>query len=221
MMTPTNSDEPPPKPIQQTRQRAPTISIDDTATNPPSQEATSPSGDRPAALPRIQTEGLDSQRRPPSPYTASPTDTRPNDNLGSRPTSPHNVSAPRNQLLDGAAFLSVPVKRDRASSDSDGGHSPISYGGDTHIPSTISNEDSLRKTSFSNNEEIIHDKDALKADPGLEPDFEVENNKFAFFAGAIEQADKSEKSLRFPRTRWSCRTREGTTNRSKNGFKCR
>ncbi len=181
-------DAAPSKPLQQSRQRAPTINIDDADISQPPQHPSTPTGDRYIALPRIQTEGLGEDQRPRSPYSASPTDTRgAYERHGSRPTSPHNVSSPRQ---DGGpqSFLAVPFARTRASSDSDGGHSPSSYGGDTQLPSTVSpNEQDPRKTSFSNNEDILHDKDALKADPGNEADFEVDNNKFAFSPGQLNK----------------------------------
>src|SRR5208282_1482866 len=93
----------PPKPLQQ-RQRAPTISIDDSAITKPADAAASPILDKPAPLPRILTEGLDEPPRLSPTFTASPTDLRP-------PTSPHNVSSPTNKFVDGPAghnFLSVP-----------------------------------------------------------------------------------------------------------------
>ena len=188
MSSPDNPDDPtPPKPLQQSRQRAPTINIDDADTTQPVQTSTSPIGDRSIPLPRIQTEGLSEGQRTRSPYSASPTDTRDGfERHESRPTSPHNVSSPRK---DGGpqSFLAVPVARTRASSDSDGGLSPSSYGGDTQLPSTISPNEDPRKASFSNNEEILNDKDALKPDPGSEPDFDVQDNRFAFSPGQLNK----------------------------------
>jgi P-type Ca2+ transporter type 2C len=40
---------------------------------------------------------------------------------------------------------------------------------------------------MSNNEEIMHDQDALQADPGSEGDFNVDNNKFAFSPGQLNK----------------------------------
>ena len=189
MTSPDNADDPnPPKPLQQSRQRAPTINIDDADNSQPSEHRASPGDDRLVNLPRIQTEGLEQDQRPRSPYSASPTDNRsPFEKHESRPTSPHNVSSPRQ---DGGphSFLAVPFTRTRASTDSDWGHSPTSYGGDTHIPSTISpNEQDQRKNSFSNNEDILQDSDALTPDPGTEADFEVQDNKFAFSPGQLNK----------------------------------
>ncbi len=40
-------------------------------------------------------------------------------------------------------------------------------------------------TAHSNNDNLIHDRDALKADPGTEADHRVEDNKFAFSPGQL------------------------------------
>ena len=79
----------------------------------------------------------------------------------------------------------MPHGRERASSESDSAISPTSYGGETQTGS--SNDDALRKGSVSNNDEIMHDKDALHPDPGSEQDFEVEDNKFAFSPGQLNK----------------------------------
>lgn len=184
-------DEPPPAaPVSQNRPRAPTISIDDSAARPGLLAELPTSPDRSnVPLPRIQTEGL-SAERPASSFTISPTDTRPGlDTKESRPTSPHNISSPRNQFTDGTGgFLSVPGGRDRASSESDSAVSPSSYGGETQLASTLSqHEDPSRKTSISNNDEIMHDKDALQPDPGSEGEFQVTDNKFAFSPGQLNK----------------------------------
>jgi P-type Ca2+ transporter type 2C len=185
-----DEDTQPPPPLSQTRQRAPTISIEDTAASRPNPNDTVTSPDRSnVPLPRIQTEGLSSSR-PPSPFDPSPTDTRmPGDSKESRPTSPHNVSSPRSQFADkGSSFLAVPGGKSRPSTDSDGGLSPSSYGGDTQLASTITpGEDDLRKASMSNNEDVMHDKDALRPDPGSEAEFEVTDNRFAFSPGQLNK----------------------------------
>lgn len=177
-----------PKPSHQ-RHRAPTISIDDSAVNQPSEEPPSASSDKPGPLPRIQTKNLDTGPVLASPLSGSPTDVRAStDTRESRPTSPHNVSSPR--FLDGAStqnFLSVPGFRPRAASmESD--ISPTSeFGGETQIESSTSGLDDQRKNSFSNNDEIINDQDALKPDPGKEEDFKVEDNRFAFSPGQLNK----------------------------------
>ncbi|KAK5455084.1 plasma membrane calcium [Exophiala xenobiotica] len=177
-----------PKPSHQ-RQRAPTISIDDSAVYQPPEEPPSASSDKPGPLPRIQTKNLDTGPVLASPLSGSPTDVRAStDTRESRPTSPHNVSSPR--YLDGAStqnFLSVPGFRPRAASiESD--VSPTSeFGGETQIESSTSGTYDERKNSFSNNDEIINDQDALKPDPGKEEDFKVEDNRFAFSPGQLNK----------------------------------
>lgn len=191
MTSPTEGQDPEPSAtaISPNRQRAPTISIDDSAVNPQIQEPPSATSDRPAPLPRIQTAGLDSPPSLSSPLSVSPTDARGSlDTRESRPTSPHNVSSPRSQFVDGTSthnFLSVPGSRARGTSiESD--VSPTSeFGGDTQIAST--GNDSLRKASFNNNDDVMNDEDALQPDPGTEGDFKVENNKFAFSPGQLNK----------------------------------
>lgn len=178
----------PPKQMQQ-RHRAPTISIDDSAITNNEIPADSASHDKPIPLPRLQTADLDPPPRTSSNFSISPTDTKPN-GRESRPTSPHNISSPRSQFLESVTqnFLSVPSARDRASSieSESGGHSPTSYGGETHVASSAADELN-RKASYSNNEAIMNDDDALKPDPGTEADFEVEDNKFAFTPGQLNK----------------------------------
>lgn len=66
--------------------------------------------------------------------------------------------------------------------------SPTSeFGGETQIESSTSGLDDQRKNSFSNNDEIINDQDALKPDPGKEEDFKVEDNRFAFSPGQLNK----------------------------------
>lgn len=61
------------------------------------------------------------------------------------------------------------------------------FGGETHIASTSSATDDLRKNSFSNNDDVINDADALTPDPGTEEDFVVENNPFAYSPGQLNK----------------------------------
>ncbi|EXJ58916.1 Ca2+-transporting ATPase [Cladophialophora yegresii CBS 114405] len=183
-----------PKGTQQ-RPRAPTISIDDSAVNspPPPEEPPSAVSDKPAPLPRIQTSGLDSSPSLSSPFSISPTDVRSSSdatNRESRPTSPHNVSSPRGQFLDGASqnFLAVPGSRQRATSmESQNSASTSEFGGETQIASTLSPAEDARKSSFNNNDDVINDTDALTPDPGTEEDFKVENNPFAFSPGQLNK----------------------------------
>ena len=184
-----------PKPSSNpTRPRAPTITIDESAITGSPEPPKTPPPERPISLPRLQTDGLETQPRTSSTFTSSPTDTRtaPAD-LGSRPTSPHNVSSPTHRFLDGAGpqnFLTVPSARSRGNSiESDSGEPSVSsYGGDTYIPSSITEtgEASSRRAS-TNNDNVINDEDALRPDPGTEEDFEVEGNKFAFSTGKLNK----------------------------------
>ncbi|KAK6380637.1 plasma membrane calcium [Exophiala oligosperma] len=194
MPLPSDGQDPEPEspiPLRQ-RQRAPTISIDDSAVDTYAEELPSASSDKPGPLPRIQTKNLDNAPVLASPLSTSPTDVRAStDTRESRPTSPHNVSSPRTNMFDGAStqtFLSVPGFRNRAASMESEAVSPTSeFGGDTQIASSTSGLDDLRKNSFSNNDEIINDKDALKPDPGQEADFQVDDNRFAFTPGQLNK----------------------------------
>lgn len=70
-------------------------------------------------------------------------------------------------------------------SDGDGqSPTPSSYGGETFLPSS-SGTDEPRRGSY--NAELINDEEALKPDPGTEPDFIVEDNKFAFSPGQLNK----------------------------------
>lgn len=182
--------DPPPKSLSQ-RNRAPTISIDDTAIVPHPDAPPSASSDKPGPLPRIQTAGLDSPSLA-SPFSLSPTDPRLSiDTRGSRPTSPHNVSSPRGHGLDGAAaqtFLSVPGSRARGTSIESELSQSSDYGGETQIESLASTAgEPVGKSSFTNNDEIMNDESALQPDPGTEDDFKVDNNKFAFSPGQLNK----------------------------------
>lgn len=163
------------------RQRAPTISIDDTAAV---DKPASPNSDRRNPLPRLQTEGLVEPEPLPPVFAPSPTDVR-----DSRPTSPHNVSSPRTFGMDGAApntFLAVPGSTERAASAESDNRSATSSGSDTKLASTAADE-TVRQDSAVGNADIINDQDALKPDPGTEPDFRAENSPFAFSVGQLNK----------------------------------
>ncbi|KAK5958731.1 plasma membrane calcium [Knufia fluminis] len=166
---------------QSGRQRAPTISIDDTAT---ADNLNSPNSDRRSPLPRLQTEGLGESTPLPPVFAPSPTDIR-----DSRPTSPHNVSSPRAFGMDGAGpntFLAVPGSRGRAGTADSDNHSATSSGSDTKIASTTA-DGSARQDSAVSNADIINDQEALNPDPGTEADFQVENSPFAFSVGQLNK----------------------------------
>ena len=98
------------------------------------------------------------------------------------------MSSPRTFGLDGAngnTFLAVPGLRDRASSTESDGRSPVSYGGETKVPSTT--DEVQHHESTLSNAEIINDPNALKPDPGTEADFKSENSPFAFSAGQLNK----------------------------------
>jgi P-type Ca2+ transporter type 2C len=185
-----SSHEPAPKP-NPTRPRAPTITIDESAITGSPKASTTPTAERPASLPRLQTDDLEIQPKLSSTFTESPSDfrSRPTDH-GSRPTSPHNISSPTHQFLDGAAaqnFLTVPGARSRGNSiESDGGDH--SLGGDTYIPSSATEtEGPSSRRGSNNNDNVINDREALRPDPGTETEFEVEDNKFAFSPGQLNK----------------------------------
>ncbi|KAK5091157.1 plasma membrane calcium [Lithohypha guttulata] len=164
------------------RQRAPTISIDDTATT--SAPMLSEADGRSPVLPRLQTGSLDQPGSHPPVFAPSPTDNR-----GSRPTSPHNISSPRAFGLDGApsnTFLAVPGPREPANSVETDSQSTASYGGDTKVP-TSTNGDTVPEEAPLSNTDILNDSDALKPDPGTEADFKVENSPFAFSVGQLNK----------------------------------
>ncbi|MCJ1338177.1 hypothetical protein MMC09_003462 [Bachmanniomyces sp. S44760] len=186
------------------RQRAPTITIDTSAVSPLLLQ----DGALPLQVLSNSAQGAESEENLDGPpeqnmhsTTASndspPREVRTTQSFESkeaRPVSPHNVSSPVARWNDMRSqnFLSVPGGRSRGNSvDSDeAGQSPTSYGGDTFIPSPASSSvgdtprDLGRERSNTN---LINDGDALKADPGTEADFEVEDTKFAFSPGQLSK----------------------------------
>jgi P-type Ca2+ transporter type 2C len=112
------------------------------------------------------------------------------DNKDSRPTSPHNVSSPVTSRGNdrGHNFLSVPSNlRSRQNSvDSDDASKSFISQGDT-VAGSSSFPAEKGKNTLPSNDNIMNDKDALKADQGHEADFEVENNPFAFSPGQLNK----------------------------------
>jgi P-type Ca2+ transporter type 2C len=178
MSTPPDDGKPPGGMDSPARPRAPTISVEEP--------------ERPANLPRIQTDGLG--ELPPSSAIAasSSTDTQrenPQESVGSRPTSTHNVSSAVHKNNDslGQNFLAVPGTRSRGSSiESNDSRNPSSYGGETYIssPGTMVEDG---KENHHDNSNIMNDADALKPDPQNEAEFQVEDNKFAFTPGQLNK----------------------------------
>lgn len=179
------------------RQRAPTITIDTSAVSPPLLEPDAvPLRTLSNHTPASQGEDPKSSNSNPPVPTEEPllTDLRPTQSFESkesRPVSAHNVSSPTSKWgdLQAGNFLSVPNPRSRGNSvDSDDqAHSPISYSGDTHVPSSAPSEEGRQPSTVHGSEFTINDEEALKADPGTEADFEVTDNKFAFSPGQLNK----------------------------------
>lgn len=177
MSSPPTSSNGEERPISPLRARAPTISIDDSAVNPsPVQSVEKP------VVPKIQTSNLEAQRSTSS-FSNTSMEFR-----DSRPTSPHNVSSPTRQF-DGthSNFLVVPGARDRIESAESDGRDSQSYGSDTRVPSFSTGSEKQGNKESVNNDDIIHDENALKPDPGQEEDFQVQNNPFAYSPGQLNK----------------------------------
>ncbi|KAI9928849.1 hypothetical protein ASPWEDRAFT_105000 [Aspergillus wentii DTO 134E9] len=180
------------------RERAPTITIDTSAVTPdqnqpPVQVLPAPS--QPSL--QVSTENADATDTSAllNNGGASPTDLRSTGSIRSfassegrdyesRPTSPHNVSSPTSKMAESNShsnYLAVPGTRSRGNSieSEDTNQTSSSYGGDT-FTSQASHSD-LTKTT------LVSDEDALKPDPGREPEFEVEDNVFAFSPGQLNK----------------------------------
>ena len=199
MTNPGSDDQNSPTPSSlPRRQRAPTITIDTSAVSPPLLEDDAlplqSLSDRPSSLQGDQDKEVDtkpavsSSEHSPKQLQAS----RSFDNLEHRPTSPHNVSSPTSRRSERQPhdFLAVPNARSRGNSvdSEEPGHTPTSFGGDTYVPSpsssALSTEGGQLSTAYST-DGLINDENALKADPGTEADFQVEDNKFAFSPGQM------------------------------------
>ena len=179
------------------RRRAPTITIDTSAVSPPLLEPDAVplrtlSNHAPASQ---EEEPSSSNSHPPPPaYEPPPTDLRPTQSFESkesRPVSAHNVSSPTSKWgdLQAGNFLSVPNPRSRGNSvnSDDQAHSPTSYSGDTHVPSSAPSEEGRQPSTVHGSEFTINDEEALKPDPGTEADFDVIDNKFAFTPGQLNK----------------------------------
>ncbi|KAI0021796.1 hypothetical protein F4780DRAFT_266231 [Xylariomycetidae sp. FL0641] len=180
------------------RPRAPTITIDTTTDGePPStvtpglapepaEEASSPlttswMSERTATAPGNHLSSANPERRNTNSFDSS---------KDSRPTSPHNVSSPvmSRGPEKGQAFLSVPTNhRSRQNSvDSDDGQRSFTSSQGETVTATLSWQGEKPAVKHhDDNEKIMKDGDALKADQGREADFEVENNPFAFSPGQL------------------------------------
>lgn len=160
------------------RPRAPTITIDTSATNDPTMGDSVALGD------------INDNHRPSTNANTdnvSPTQARqPQQELhnthsfdSSRPTSPHNISSPVTAWNNG--LLNVPGARSRGNSMDSATDNGESNSTGTYVAS--SHGETLKGELGPT--EIMNDKEALKPDPGTEAEFEVENNKFAFSPGQL------------------------------------
>ena len=182
------------------RQRAPTITIDTSAVSPslledesfPLQQISNQAHVEQGDQDPDRDHGLapsPTQQHSPSELRLTPSF----ESRESRPTSPHNISSPTTKWTNQPhSFLSVPNPRSRGNSvdTEDSNHPPSSYGGDTYVPSPASSaigDDARQASTVHSNDNIINDEDALKADPGTEADFEVDDNKFAFSPGQLSK----------------------------------
>lgn len=166
------------------RARAPTITIDTSAVRK--------SGDHSEAMENPEQVADDSVKlRPNSNHQSTPTEPRGKnsfDSRESRPTSPHNVSAP-SQWQAPHGFLSVPTGRSRGGSvdtEGDASYTSETTYVNTHAPSnegTNKGFDDHSKGYSDDHMMVLPDDEALKPDPGTEDDFERENNPFAFTPG--------------------------------------
>ncbi|KAH7398221.1 calcium transporting P-type ATPase-like protein [Pyrenochaeta sp. MPI-SDFR-AT-0127] len=163
------------------RARAPTITIDTSATNDANMAESVPLGDIHDSN-RISTQSnvesvSPTHSRQPSQELRNATSF---DSKESRPTSPHNVSSPAT-WGNNTGLLNVPGAQSRGNSiDSATEHGESNSSG-TYV--TSSPGDALKGDLGPT--EIPDPKEALKPDPGTEADFEVENNKFAFSPGQL------------------------------------
>ncbi|KAF1846763.1 calcium transporting P-type ATPase-like protein [Cucurbitaria berberidis CBS 394.84] len=164
------------------RPRAPTITIDTSATNDMNMGESVPLGELQDDNNRASTQSNADNISPT--HTRQPSQELRNvssfDSKESRPTSPHNVSSPV-QGWNNAGLLSVPGARSRGNSMDSATENGESNSSGTYVTST--NGDHLRGEMAPT--EIMNAKDALKPDPGTEADFQVENNKFAFTPGHL------------------------------------
>ncbi|CAO2654722.1 Nn.00g114550.m01.CDS01 [Neocucurbitaria sp. VM-36] len=163
------------------RPRAPTITIDTSATNDMNMGESVPLGEIQDNN-RVSTQSNADNVSPT--HTRQPSQELRNansfDSKESRPTSPHNISSPT-QGWSNAGLLSVPGARSRGNSMDSATENGESNSSGTYVTST--NGDNLRGELAPT--EVMNSKDALKPDPGTEADFEVENNKFAFTPGHL------------------------------------
>lgn len=172
----SNPEESTPSASQALRQRAPTITVDTPDVATIYEEP----------LPLNSSSTTQHQRSLSIEY-------RPLLSFGSGHTSPHNISSPTSGGSDKSSdpqnLLTVPGRRSTRSS-LDHANSLSSYGGETLIPTTpaLSSDGGTRRGSSEAISFIgLGNDDPLKADPGEEHSFHVEDNPFAFSPGQLSK----------------------------------
>ncbi|KAH9881910.1 hypothetical protein J1614_001081 [Plenodomus biglobosus] len=162
------------------RPRAPTITIDTSATNDTRLGQSVPLGDMQDSSRRSTHSNGDVSPT----HTRSPSqelrNTNSFDSNASRPTSPHNISSPVTGWSN-AGLLSVPGAHSRGNSIDSATEHGESNSSATYV--TSSRGDALKGDLAPS--EIPSAEESLKPDPGTEAEFEVENNKFAFSPGQL------------------------------------
>ncbi|SMR45355.1 unnamed protein product [Zymoseptoria tritici ST99CH_3D1] len=162
------------------RQRAPTITIDTSASDamepqPAHNAATSNPSPRLQPALNLDTSATNREVKGKNSF----------DSRDSRPTSPHNVSSPQWGTPHG--FLSVPTGRSRGGSvDTD--DDSASTSDVTYVSTNKEIADGMPKAFGSQQgstgqDNVLSDEEALKPDPGTEADFTRDNNPFAFAPG--------------------------------------
>ncbi|KAI8175507.1 Calcium-transporting ATPase 2 [Colletotrichum sp. SAR 10_65] len=188
---------------QQRRNRAPTITIDTSATGVThspepdmaqdaqkevSNSPISPKDD--GVSPTTVPEGANAPWTAPSEKPTKPklrADTSFDGGRDSRPQSPHNVSSPVETLRgNNRAFLAVPSNL-RSRQNSIDSNDDISSQGETIAVLSQSTEKTLKNNSPVSNDNIMKDDSALTPDKGSEDDFKAENNPFAFTPGQLNK----------------------------------
>ncbi|CDM28491.1 hypothetical protein DTO013E5_1052 [Penicillium roqueforti] len=185
------------------RERAPTITIDTSAVNPPDNEYTplqirsggsrmytdnAHAPDTTALLSNGSRNGSASSTDMHSTASIRSNASSEARDRESRPTSPHNISSPKTKAAETHSnFLSVPGTRSRGNSleSEETNQTSSTYGGDTYVPS--SSQESASDSPKSPATNGVHDEDPLSPDPGREDEFEVEDNKFAFSPGQLNK----------------------------------
>lgn len=174
---------------------SPTITTTTATTAAPGRDddrtsATNSSGNRRPRVPALQTDLLS------NPESGSG---RPRSSSPPLPQGNNN-----NNPSQGNNFLCVPAARSRGNSVDSEHPSQSDYGGDTYVPSSHSAASQDPELTIERDHDdgdrihdhdagkavahdIVNDPDALRPDPGSEPDFVVDDNHFAFSPGQLNK----------------------------------